>query len=615
MKNWILGLKIRAKLLAAFGSILLFSILLILLSVSSIDRIIENKTINEKVETLKLCIESQEFAIKEFTYEGYKEKDFQELGKSKYIETYTENSLKALSILEELKDNFKDTADSKNTVQNIQKSLISIQIGFDSLKQQLRKRGFKDYGLEGSLRKAVHKIEESDVNFDKAQLLTLRRNEKDFFLRKDVKYRTEFIANAEKFRSAVLQIKDVRASEVLTNLENYKTEFLNMVELETKIGLKPQDGKRGELNNQLMDLRTPLTSFGTALKVRSEEQTMQIMFGLWIIFGVQLIAGIFLAVFYAGLITNAIKEIRNAMQNLASGAFPEKLSIRTTEEIGQTKIALNQFLDRLEAATTFAHKMGEGDLKAKYDERFDNDVLAKSIIQMQLKLSEAEERQQKINWANEGAAKFSEIIKNESEDISSLGDKILALLIKYLEVNQGALFIVQEKRLLRVASYAYGKKKFIDDAIEIGQGLVGQCALEGQTIYLKEIPKDYVKITSGLGEATPKNVLIIPIKQRDQILGVMELASFQIIEQFKIEFTEKISENIASLIFNKQSGSQTKQLLKESQERAAILSQQEEEMRQNAEELQATQEEMTRQKQELEMQIVSLKQKLELQAS
>jgi putative methionine-R-sulfoxide reductase with GAF domain len=234
---------------------------------------------------------------------------------------------------------------------------------------------------------------------------------------------------------------------------------------------------------------------------------------------------------------------------------------------------------------------------------------------MQLKLSEAEERQQKINWANEGAAKFSEIIKNESEDISSLGDKILALLIKYLEVNQGALFIVQEKRLLRVASYAYGKKKFIDDAIEIGQGLVGQCALEGQTIYLKEIPKDYVKITSGLGEATPKNVLIIPIQQRDQILGVMELGSFQIIEQFKIEFTEKISENIASLIFNKQSGSQTKQLLKESQERAAILSQQEEEMRQNAEELQATQEEMTRQKLELEMQIVSLRQKLEFKAS
>jgi HAMP domain-containing protein len=615
MKNWILGLKIRAKLLAAFGSILLFSILLILLSVSSIDRIIENKTINEKVETLKLCVESQEFAIKEFTYEGYKEKDFQELGKSKYIETYTENSLKALSILEELKDNFKDTADSKNTVQNIQKSLISIQIGFDSLKQQLRNRGFKDYGLEGSLRKAVHKIEESDVNFDKAQLLTLRRNEKDFFLRKDVKYRTEFIANAEKFRSAVLQIKDLRAIEVLTNLENYKTEFLNMVELETKIGLKPQDGKRGELNNQLMDLRTPLTSFGTALKARSEEQTMQIMFGLWIIFGVQLIAGIFLAVFYAGLITKAIKEIRNAMQNLASGAFPEKLSIRTTEEIGQTKIALNQFLERLEAATTFAHKMGEGDLKAKYDERFDNDVLAKSIIQMQQKLSEAEERQIKINWVNEGAAKFSEIIKNEAEDISSLGDKILALLIKYLEVNQGALFIIQEKRLLRVATYAYGKKKFIDDAIEIGQGLVGQCALEGQTIYLKEIPRDYVKITSGLGEATPKNVLIISIKQRDQILGVMELASFQIIEQFKIEFTEKISENIASLIFNKQNGSQTKQLLKESQERAEILSQQEEEMRQNAEELQATQEEMTRQKQELEMQIVSLKQKLELQAS
>lgn len=615
MKNWLLGLKIRAKLLAAFGSILLFSVLLIVLSLNSINRIIDNKDVNEKVEILKLCIQSQEFAIKEFIYEGYKEKDFQELGLSKYIETYDENNLKSLAILKELKQNFNDTTNSENSVQNIQTALLSIQIGFDSLKQLLRKRGFKDYGLEGALRKAVHKIEESEIKFDKAQLLTLRRNEKDFFLRKDIKYKAEFIENAERFRLTVLQIKDSRTSDVFNNLENYKAEFLNVVEIETQIGLKPQDGKRGELDKRLMDLKAPLASFGATLKARSEKQTMQIMFGLWIIFGVQLIAAIFLAVFYADLITKAIKEIRNAMQNLASGAFPEKLPIRTTEEIGQTKMALNQFLERLQAATTFAFKMGEGDLKAKYDERFDNDVLAKSILQMQLKLSEAEERQQKINWVNEGAAKFSEITKNESEDISSLADKILALIIKYLEVNQGALFIVEEKRLIRIATYAYGKKKFIDDAIEIGQGLVGQCALEGQTIYLKEIPRDYVKITSGLGEATPKNVLIIPIKQRNQILGIMELASFHIIEQFKIEFVEKISESIASLIFNKQNAWQTKQLLRESQERAEVLSQQEEEMRQNAEELQATQDEMTRQKLELEMQIVSLKQKLDLQAS
>lgn len=615
MKNWILALKVRAKLLLAFGSILLFSVILVVLSIGSIHKVIENKVVNEKVEKLNLTIQSQELAIKEFIYEGFKETSFQESGKSSSLIAYDSNYIKALSILDELKENFQDGASSGPTVNQIEQVLLLIKTEFESLKSSLRERGFKDYGLEGSLRRAVHKIEECNIKFDKAMLLTLRRNEKDFFLRRDLKYQTDFISNAEIFRNTILKIKDPSIPEVLKNLDNYQSEFLKIIDLETKIGLKQDQGIRGKLNNQLHDLRKPLEWFSNSLKVKSERQISEIIMELWIVFSIQLIVGAFLALFYADLITKSIKEIKKAVQALANGVFPEKLAVKTTEEIGQTKMAVNQFLDRLETATTFARKMGEGQLQATYDERFDNDVLAKSIIQMQKKLKEADEKQAKINWVNMGAVKFSEIIKNEAEDIATLADKILALLVNYLEANQGALYIIDSERLLRISTYAYGKKKFTENSIEFGQGLVGQCAIEGETIYLKDIPVDYVKITSGLGEATPRNVLIIPIKQKERILGVLELASFETVEKHKIEFVEKISESIASLIFNKQNASQTKQLLRESQERAEILSQQEEEMRQNAEELQATQEEMIRQKLELEMQIVSLKQKLELQAS
>ncbi len=612
MRKWILGLKIRAKLLAAFGSILLFSILLIVISVNSIDQIIDKKGINEKVEMLKLSIQSQEFAIKEFTYEGFKEKNFQEIGKSPFLDSYDSNLRKGLSILNELRQNFKDTTVSQSAVSRIEKNLLLVRFEFDSLRALLRERGFKDYGIEGSLRKAIHKIEDSKLKLDMALLLTLRRNEKDFFLRRDLKYKAEFLTNIETFRTKILTIKDPTVQDLLQDLQNYKEEFTRIVDIETKIGLKLNEGIRGKLNEQLNGLRKPLDSFSLGMKLKSETQTKQIVTVLWIVFAIQLIAGVFLAIFYADLISKAIKEIRNAMQSLANGIFPDKLEILTTEEIGQTKIALNHFLERLHAATSFALKMGDGELNSTYDDRFNNDVLAKSIIQMQQKLKEAEEKQSKINWVNVGAAKFTEIIKNESEDIASLGDKILALLIKYLNVNQGALYVIQDGKLQRVSTYAFGKKKFQEDSIEIGQGLVGQCALEGNTIILKEIPRDYVKITSGLGEATPKNVIIVPIKWRDEILGIVELASFEVLEQFKIEFIERISENIASLIFNKQNASRTQILLKQSQERAEILSQQEEEMRQNAEELQATQEEMERQKMELELEITKLKSQLKL---
>lgn len=573
MKNWILGLKIRAKLLLAFGSILLFSILLVSLSINAIDRIIQNKTVNEQVEILKRIIESQEFAIKEFTYEGFKEKSFQEMGQSNYVESYISDYKNSVLILDELSEKRTSTSNSEQSVAEILGSLQVINKEFDSLKGYLKERGFKDYGLEGSLRRAIHKIENGNLKVDKAQLLTLRRNEKDFFLRRDMKYKDDFIKNAELFRQTISIIKEPGVEEVLENLENYKAEFLKVIDLEVKIGLKVDDGIRGNLKKQLEALHVPLTSFSTELRAKSESQISTIILSLLVVFAIQLIAGLFLAIFYAGLITKAIKEIRNAVQTLAIGVFPEKLEVKTTEEIGQTKLALNHFIDRLRSATGFAHRLGNGELNAAYDSRFDNDVFAKSIIQMQQKLREADERQAKINWVNEGLAKFSEIVKNESENIHSLGDKILSQLIKYLNVNQGALYVSEGGKLVRVSSYAYGKKKFVDQEIELGQGLIGQCALEGQTIYLKQIPPEYIKITSGLGEATANNLIIVPIKLRGEIVGILELASFYILEKHKVDFIERISESIASLIFNKQNAARTQKLLQESREKAQALAQ------------------------------------------
>ena len=139
---------------------------------------------------------------------------------------------------------------------------------------------------------------------------------------------------------------------------------------------------------------------------------------------------------------------------------------------------------------------------------------------------------------------------------------------------------------------------------------MGQCVLEAHTIYIKEVPSDYVSITSGLGQATPRAVLIVPLKVRDEVMGVLEMASFESFETFQIEFVEKISENIATLLSNRKSSELTKQLLHESEERSEMLTQQEEEMRQNTEELQATQEEMIRQRSELEKEIAILRQRL-----
>jgi signal transduction protein with GAF and PtsI domain len=231
---------------------------------------------------------------------------------------------------------------------------------------------------------------------------------------------------------------------------------------------------------------------------------------------------------------------------------------------------------------------------------------------MQQKLRESEAIQSKINWNNVGAARFNEILKSDTTDIRILGDNVLKLLVGYLQANQAVFYVVnhEQQYLERIATYAYGKKKFVDDKINIHEGLAGQCIAEGETIYLKEIPRDYVKITSGLGEATPRNVLIVPLKTRDEINGVLEIASFKIFEEYEIRFIENMAESIASILSGYETSNQTKRLLEESQKRSHELAQQEEEMRQNAEELQATQEEMERQRTEMQREITTLKEKL-----
>ncbi|HEY9044364.1 MAG TPA: GAF domain-containing protein [Ohtaekwangia sp.] len=613
LKKIVLSLRIRAKLLSAFGSILLMSVMLIALSIISINRIIEYKDINEQVDILKLHLENIDLATKEFIYEGYKSKSFLEDQRDVSTDKFNSSIQNAKTIINSIKKS--DSMEIESTAHltgALTTTLDSIQHEFSTLVDLLKTRGFKDYGLEGSLRKAIHVVENSSYPYNKVSMLTLRRHEKDFFLRKDLKYQKEFNDHIDEFKEELRQQE--APEELIKNVDEYKTQFNDVVNIEKMIGLKDQEGIKGKILQNFVRIKPQIETFRTTIKEKNGLQIIRTKIVLFIVFFAQIITGFLLAVVYANLLTKSIKEIRTAMLELANGFFPEKMAVRTSEEIGQTKEAFNQFIDRLKVATGFATELGTGKLDATYDERFNNDVLAQSIISMQKKLKEAEERQSRINWTNQGSAQFNDIIKNESEALDVLGDKILKHLVTYTDANQGALYIVRqggsEKFLERIATYAYGKKKYETQKFAINEGLIGQCAMEQSTIYLKEVPRDYIKITSGLGEATPRSILIVPLKVREDVMGVIEVASFNLFEQYKIEFMEKSAEHIAAILSNKQVTIETQKMLAESRQQANALLQQDEEMRQNAEELQATQEAMERQRHELQQEIKYLKEKL-----
>jgi HAMP domain-containing protein/putative methionine-R-sulfoxide reductase with GAF domain len=611
-----LNLRLKIKLIFAFGSLLLLSAILILIFFQAQKKSDTYQLASAEVDGINIHMLEMDAALKYFMFEGYKADSFQQHGKSSYLQSYSANLSSIHRQLSLLRQSGIVQEDSLTGRINI--ALKSISAHVTELTQRFKIRGFKDYGLEGKLREAIHKVEKSPFPYDKAGMLTLRRHEKDFFLRKDLKYQQEFNTKVDEFTASIQQAPaDEYRDAILKNLADYKKQFNEVVAIESQIGFKETEGSKGSINHNLSELKKSIVYLRSSVKEKNALYQQGTTIALVILFIAQLILGVVLAIVYADIITRAVRELLEAMKDLSEGILPEPLIVKSHEEIGKTKTAFNQLLDRLKAASKFSEALGDGNLQSVYDDKFSDDILARSLIKMQQQLSLSQEKQNIINWENQGTAQLNDILKNENEEISKLSDRILKQLVVYLKANQGALYILhddgRENYLERVATYAYEKKRYVDHRVAVGQGLAGQCVLERATILLTEVPRDYVRITSGLGGAVPGFIIILPLIIRDKVLGVLELASFRRFETYQVRFLEKISENIASILLNKALHTETSQLLAAAQERTQQLMSQEEEIRQNAEEMQAVQEQMQRQQTELMREIAELKAKLKEQ--
>lgn len=277
---------------------------------------------------------------------------------------------------------------------------------------------------------------------------------------------------------------------------------------------------------------------------------------------------------------------------------------KTTLSDAAKNLILEKQLANVKHNISFAESITNGDLDKEYERLDHNDELAASLIKMRdsLKISHAREEEEK--FITIGITKVGDIIRQHSNDPAVLADEFIKGLVKYTGLNQGALFLHESddkgEHLKLAACYAYDRKKYMNKEIKIGENLVGQCFLEREPIYLTAVPKTYVKITSGLGEATPQCVYLVPVKTQDEIAGVIELASFNVLKEHEKQFIQKAAENIASAIISSRTTHRIKLLLADSEQTAEEMRSQEEEMRQNMEELQATQEEMMRKQSETE---------------
>ena len=236
--------------------------------------------------------------------------------------------------------------------------------------------------------------------------------------------------------------------------------------------------------------------------------------------------------------------------------------------------------------------------------------LKDSVNEMIRNLKETTQINTEQDWLKTNLARFASMLQGQ-RDLLAVGNRILSELAPLVEAQHGVFYLVERDTetaegpeqgdivLKMLTSYAYKERKHLSNIFRPGEGLVGQCALEKQRILLTEVPDDYVKISSGLGEGTPKNILVLPVLFEGELQAVIELASFKRFSHISITFLDQLTENIGIVLNTIAATMRTESLLKESQTMAEELQNQQEELRQTNEELEQKAEELQNQQEEL----------------
>ncbi|QTA81579.1 Two component system response regulator/histidine kinase, PAS domain-containing [Desulfonema limicola] len=202
------------------------------------------------------------------------------------------------------------------------------------------------------------------------------------------------------------------------------------------------------------------------------------------------------------------------------------------------------------------------------------------------KAAELRKKTEDRNWIQTGETQLNHLIHGE-HDIPVLGKNIITFICKYVNAFTGTFYIMDhENSVLQLkASYAFTNRKNIACEFKPGQGIVGQAALEQETIIITNIPDDYITIDSALGYSAPKNIIVIPFIFRSRVQGVIELGAFHEFTELEKEFLDKAVRYIGVVINTAVAGAEMKELLIKTQNQTEELQVQQEELRQSNEEL------------------------------
>lgn len=285
-------------------------------------------------------------------------------------------------------------------------------------------------------------------------------------------------------------------------------------------------------------------------------------------------------------ITKPLNYLIKHVNKLSVGDYENVINSYSDDEVGQLTMSVEEMQIKLIEVTSHAGKIAKGNYSGEISPRSSKDELAISLNKMTQSLRNLKMQNEYQDWLKTGQNILNDNMRGDLE-INSLASNIITSLAEYVNAKLGAIYIYDERnRQLNLSgSYAYTLRKGVNEKIKIGEGIVGQCALEKKVISITDIPDDYIRISSSLGDAAPKNIIAFPFLFESELKGVIELATFTEWKDKEIEFLTNIADIIGISFSSAEARNRMKELLIEQQEQSKELLAQQEELKAANEEL------------------------------
>ncbi|HWF43952.1 MAG TPA: response regulator [Candidatus Kapabacteria bacterium] len=367
--------------------------------------------------------------------------------------------------------------------------------------------------------------------------------------------------------------------------------------------------------------------------------------------------------FMAANLTTQVRGIARVVTAVANGNLKRKLAVEAMGEIAELADTINAMIDTLatfaDQVTTVAREVGiegklggqanvpgasgtwrdltdnvnrlaaslttqiramaevatavtKGDLSRTITVEAAGEVayLKDNVNEMIRNLKDTTRKNNDQDWLKTNLARFQRMLQGQ-KDLWTVSRLILSELAPLVNMQHGVFYITEsttDQPLLKLlASYAYRERKNLANQFKLGEGLVGQCALEKERIVITGIPNEYIKINSGLGEASPLNIVVLPVLFEGQVKAVIELASFHPFNDIHLAFLDQLTESIGIVLNTIEANMRTESLLAQSQSLTQELQSQQQELtetnrrlEQQAKSLQASEELLKQQQEELQ---------------